>query len=132
MSSPMSPSSRNHSRESLLGGIGPPASPSRKAQSRATLSTTASTVGPWGDVPVEFCVEGGAKKTDFLGLYDTSKEADSPHLGDYEASLLTKGRQNGLATFIAPMDEGLYVVRLVRNESEELGSVAFRVVNQCR
>jgi len=75
-------------------------------------------------------MEGGAKKSDFLGLYDTSKEADAPRLGNYEASLLTKGRQKGMATFIAPNVEGVYAVRLVRNENEELASVVFRVVQR--
>jgi len=60
----------------------------------------------------------------------------SPHVtsqcdlsaGDYESSLLTKGRQTGICTFIAPLEEGSYTVRLVRNESEDLGSSVFHVI----
>jgi len=92
--------------------------------SRASLKAKVSVVAPWGDVPVEFTIEGSAKKSDFLGLYPADQECS---LGDYDASLLTKGRTSGMNTFIAPQDEGMYVIKLVRSDSEELASVAFHV-----
>ena len=48
---------------------------------------------------------------------------------DYDSSLLTKGRQNGKCTFIAPLEEGIYHLKLVRNEEEELATSSFQVVD---
>jgi hypothetical protein len=48
---------------------------------------------------------------------------------DYDSSLLTKGRQNGVCTFISPLEEGIYHLRLVRNDKEEIAVTSFKVVD---
>ena len=75
-------------------------------------------------------MEGSGKKSDFLGLYEG--QASCSNLADYDASLLTRGKQSGMCTFIAPNVEGAYVIRLVRNDAQELASLRFRVVRDVK
>lgn len=57
---------------------------------------------------------------------------DARPVGDYDASLLTKAHPNGSRTFIAPQEEGLYHVKLVRGDTQELASTSFRVTAATR
>jgi len=79
-------------------------------------------------MPIEFTAEN-AKKSDFLGIYRAEpKRGDAlDDLGAYEASLLTRGRGSGTCTFIAPLEKGMYIVRLIRDDNEELASLCFAV-----
>ena len=50
---------------------------------RASVRAKALAVVPWGDVAVEFQIEGGTpKKTDFLGLYKGERGPVTGCLGD--------------------------------------------------
>ena len=61
-----------------------------------------------------------------MGLY----KPDEENFADYDASLLIKGKTNGQIMFISPKEEGLYVLRLIRNDTIELASTAFRVISE--
>merc|ERR1712070_211138 len=105
-----------------------PTSPSRKSimKTNATLTCKVSSVGGWELVPVQFHIDGNGSKSDFVAIYHPSNDC----LTDYEASLLTKGNSSGIINFVSPKEEGLYVLRLVRGDKEELASTAFRVVSE--
>jgi hypothetical protein len=80
------------------------------AAAPARLKVSNSTVRPEGEIQVEWEIEGKMDKEDFIGLYESS------HMdcGAYDASLQCKGMAKGMTIFIAPMREGNYVLRLVR------------------
>ena len=42
---------------------------------------------------------------------------------------MRRGTQSGTVVFVAPKVEGLYLIRLVHNETEELASTVFEVVS---
>jgi len=42
--------------------------------------------------------------------------------------LLTKGRAKGSCTFIAPLEEGTYFLKMVRNDKEEMAAASFKVI----
>ena len=184
--------------------------PTAKRKAMAMVRPKVETVRPWGELTVEYQIEGEGRKSDFIGLYNEdgrpcgegltlfhpayflptrvcfdsnfntrharpplargpllSLSMASPHpharclatlptqqrpgLGkpgskgqwalltyrstcdfteDYDASLLTKGRAKGSCTFIAPLEEGQYYLKLVRGDKEALASAVFRVITQ--
>merc|ERR1712046_40350 len=90
-------------------------SPAKRSKQPAALRVNAPAVEPEGMIYVEWEMEGASKKSDFLALY----KDESCEPGEYEASLLLKappGSEKGRRVFIAPMVEGKFVIRLIRNE----------------
>jgi len=79
---------------------------------------------PESFVKVSFTLHEMVKgeKTDFVAVYAN----DSCDNGDYDASLMTKARANGVLTFIAPETPGVYTLRFVRemNNGVQLCSMA--------
>jgi len=83
-------------------------------------------VESWGMIAFDWSLSTPGKKGDYLGLF-----SDGSGIGpeDYDASLLTKGLQKGSRTFIAPLEEGVYHVKYIRNV-DVLASVTFRVITK--
>jgi len=93
----------------------------------AEIQLRQQVVEPWGHLTCDWQIQGTGRKGDFIGLF---QDDPSLGLGDYDASLLTKGQPGGSRTFIAPCEEGIFHLKLVRNDKVALACASFRVVEK--